>query len=281
MARTSIIKFLNTMSGITALILLQGCSTPFPENGTGGVAENYLTEDFSPTMPDEPLGPEHGLRFDWQLAKLHLQSLIQEGAKWCFPAAVVQALENQNRIARELAGGLQLDAANDLVIQRKRLNELEKQLNYVTIHTKCVPPTFENEINFKQHIATVEQLYKMLNVDNQFAINSIEINPKYMRHLAEAASQLSILPKLTLSITGHADTSGTPEQNVTLAQGRAEQVKRYLTILGVAPTRIKTTSVGDTLPLVPGNSDAVKLTNRRVSIEIIESTDEAKGGQNE
>ncbi len=113
-----------------------GC-TSYPEQGTGGLAEsfdslNYQNSDFSPVMPDELLGPEHGLRFDWQLAKLHLDALIQEGARWCFPAAVVQAIQKQNRIARELQGGLLLDAANDLVIQRKRLNELEVQLDYVT-----------------------------------------------------------------------------------------------------------------------------------------------------
>ncbi|MFZ5838541.1 MAG: OmpA family protein, partial [Pseudomonadota bacterium] len=100
-----------------------GCSS-YPEEGRGGLGENYIQSNFTPVMPDEPLGPEHGLRFDWQLTKLQLDSLIREGARWCFPAAVVQALEKQNRIARELEGGLLLDAANDIVIQRKRLNEL-------------------------------------------------------------------------------------------------------------------------------------------------------------
>ncbi len=79
-----------------ALIVLSawivGCSSS-PEPGRGGIAEQYMPADFSPVMPDEPLGPEHGLRFDWKLTKLHLDALIQEGAKWCFPAAVVQALE--------------------------------------------------------------------------------------------------------------------------------------------------------------------------------------------
>ncbi|MDW2105587.1 OmpA family protein, partial [Vibrio sp. 1580] len=107
-----------------------GCSSfDYPDHGQGGLAESYQdisieNYQFSPVMPDEPLGPEHGLRFDWQLTKLHLDALIQEGARWCFPAAVVQALEKQNRIARELEGGLLLDAANDLVIQRRRLNQL-------------------------------------------------------------------------------------------------------------------------------------------------------------
>lgn len=247
-------------------VTLLGC-TSYPEDGHGGLAENYIDNSFSPVMPDEPLGPEHGLRFDWQLTKLHLDSLIREGARWCFPAAVVQALEKQNRIARELEGGLLLDAANDIVIQRKRLGELERQLDYVTSQANCVPPI--NEDAFRLQLSVVDQLFNLLNVDNQFAFNSTEINPKYMGHLAQAANILRDNPTFNLSVTGHADATGDNQYNQTLAMGRAKQVKRYLTIFGLSPTRITTQSLGDTLPLYEGDSDGVKLTNRRVSIEVI------------
>ncbi len=56
-----------------------GCSSfDYPDHGQGGLAESYQdisieNYQFSPVMPDEPLGPEHGLRFDWQLTKLHWQ----------------------------------------------------------------------------------------------------------------------------------------------------------------------------------------------------------------
>ena len=251
--------------------LVVGCSS-YPEHGTGGLAEsydsiNYQNSDFSPVMPDEPLGPEHGLRFDWQLAKLHLDSLIQEGARWCFPAAVVQAIEKQNRIARELQGGLLLDAANDLVIQRKRLNDLETRLDYVTSQARCAPP--KNESQFRLQLSIIEQLYDLLNVDNQFAHNSTEVNPKYMGHLAEASTILKDHPTLDLIVTGHADATGTEEYNDKLALGRAKQVERYLTIFGLSPTRIKTVSVGETVPLFEGESAGTRLTNRRVSIEIV------------
>ncbi|GAA5644692.1 OmpA family protein [Vibrio proteolyticus] len=259
----------NTVRSTTLAWLLAftvGC-TSFPEPGSGGLAENYAGESFSPVMPDEPLGPEHGLRFDWQLTKLHLESLIREGAKWCFPAAVQQAIEKQNRIARELDGGLMLDAANDLIIQRKRLNELELRLGYVTAQTRCQPPSDQNAL-FAQ-LSIIEQLYRMLNVDNQFALNSAEINPKYMGNLAEATQVLKQYPGLTLSVTGHADATGSDEYNQKLALDRARQVKRYLTIFGLQPQRITTQSLGDTLPLYEGKSDGVRLTNRRVSIEIM------------
>ncbi|MCQ9052856.1 OmpA family protein [Vibrio diabolicus] len=250
-----------------------GCSSfDYPDHGKGGLAENYQdisveNYQFSPVMPDEPLGPEHGLRFDWQLTKLHLDALIQEGARWCFPAAVVQALEKQNRIARELEGGLLLDAANDLVIQRRRLNQLEQQLDYVLSQTTCTPP--DDIEALRSDLNVVAEIYALLNIDNQFAVDSAEINPKYMGHLAEAAYILRDHPNLTLVVTGHADVTGSPDYNQKLAQARAEQVKRYLTVFGITSERVTTKSVGDSLPLYEGETPAVRLTNRRVSIEVI------------
>ncbi|HHF3064056.1 TPA: OmpA family protein [Vibrio diabolicus] len=250
-----------------------GCSSfDYPDHGKGGLAENYQdisieNYQFSPVMPDEPLGPEHGLRFDWQLTKLHLDALIQEGARWCFPAAVVQALEKQNRIARELEGELLLDAANDLVIQRRRLNQLEQQLDYVLSQTTCTPP--DDIEALRSDLNVVAEIYALLNIDNQFAVDSAEINPKYMGHLAEAAYILRDHPNLTLVVTGHADVTGSPDYNQKLAQARAEQVKRYLTVFGITSERVTTKSVGDSLPLYEGETPAVRLTNRRVSIEVI------------
>ncbi|CAH6988732.1 Outer membrane protein SypB [Vibrio chagasii] len=274
---------MNTIKNYIALslsVLVLGC-TSYPEHGTGGLAEsydsmNYQNSDFSPVMPDEPLGPEHGLRFDWQLAKLHLDALIQEGARWCFPAAVVQAIEKQNRIARELQGGLLLDAANDLIIQRKRLNELELQLDYVTSQARCEPP--KNEKQFRMQLSIIQQLYALLNVDNQFAHNSIEVNPKYMGKLAEASYILKDNKSLELIVTGHSDATGSEEYNDKLALGRAQQVERYLTIFGLSPSRIKAVSVGETVPLFEGESEGTRLTNRRVSIEVISPENAAKMG---
>ncbi|MGF1776450.1 OmpA family protein [Vibrio nomapromontoriensis] len=249
-----------------AILLLAACSS-YPEEGTGGVAEQYAGSDFSPVMPDEPLGPEHGLRFDWKLAKLQLDSLIREGASWCFPAAVLQAQEKQNRIARELEGGLWIDAANDIVIQRKKLNDLELRLDYVRSQAACAPPMQGDDFNNLMQV--VQQIYDLLNVDNQFAVDSTEINPKYMGHLAEAANILKRHTSIRLSVTGHADITGSSEHNDKLALGRAQQVKRYLSIFGLNPQRIDTYSLGDELPLYEGNSDGVRLTNRRVSIEVL------------
>ncbi|MCJ2375336.1 OmpA family protein [Vibrio sp. ZSDZ34] len=265
-----ILALKKTMIAISCLTMF-ACSNG-PEEGRGGMAEQYTNSEFAPVMPDEPLGPEHGLRFDWKLAKLHLDTLVDQGAKWCFPAAVAQAEEKQNRIARELAGDLWIDAANDIVIQRKRLNDLELKLNYVLSQARCVPP--RNRSTLESQLAVVKQIFDLLNVDNQFAFNSSEVNPKYMGHLAQAANLMKTYPAIELQVTGHADATGTEEYNERLALERAKQVKRYLMIFGLEEARISTLSLGSSLPLYDGDTPGIMLTNRRVSIEVI--ADEAE-----
>lgn len=254
-----------TLIPVLLLMGLSGC-TSYPEQGKGGMAENNFSSGFSPVMPEQPLGPEHGLRFDWQLAKLHLDMLVQEGADMCFPAIVLQSRMRQNRIARELEAGLHRDAANDLIIQRKRLSKLEQNLTYVTSEVKCVPPLLESDS--ASATADIESIYNLLNADNQFEFDSSEINPKYMSRLAEAASLLKANPELSLIVTGHADATGNKAHNDKLALERAQQVERYLAIFGLTKERIQVNSVGSTHPLFKGESAGVRLTNRRVSVEI-------------
>ncbi|OCH41149.1 hypothetical protein A6E02_16210 [Aliivibrio fischeri] len=252
---------------VFGLLSVSGC-TSFAEPGKGGEAENYPQAAFSPVMPDQPLGPEHGLRFDWELAARHLDILILEKAEWCFPATVHQAKQNEARIARELEGGLQLDAANDLVIQRNLLKRLERQLDYVKRQETCQPPTDSN--NGNSDIELAQKIHDLLNRDNQFAFNSAELNPKYIVNLSEASQLLNQHKDFKLLITGHADALGEEDANQDLALERAKQVKRYLSIFGLSQQRIHVDSVGSNDPYLSGTEPHVRLTNRRVTIELLQ-----------
>ncbi|ASP39665.1 hypothetical protein CHH28_13725 [Bacterioplanes sanyensis] len=246
---------------------ISGCSV-WPEYGRGGMAEQYAYMGV-PVMPDQPMGPEHGLRFEYVLVKQQLDVLILEGAALCFPAAVVQAQERQHRIIRQLTGGLDFDAANDLIIQRKQLQRLEKQLDYVQQHRVCEVSSAEQQ-QADSDQQQVRRVYELLNSDNQFATDSAHINPKYMGRLAEAAQLLKDQANYHLNITGHADARGSSERNRELAMARAQQVQRYLSIFGITEKRIHTDAVGADDPLFHGNESHVLLTNRRVSIEVID-----------
>ncbi|USH05107.1 OmpA family protein [Grimontia kaedaensis] len=256
-----------------AITVLSGCSA-FPDHGQGGMAEAYHST-ISPVMPDEPLGPEHGLRFEWELGARHLDVLVLEGAELCFPATVLQARRIQDRIVRELHGGLEFDAANDIIIQRATLERLEKQLDAVKRSGACVPASADGYNNASDLAA---KIYALLNVDNQFAFNSPEVNPKYMGHLAEAAHLLRDIPQYSLHVTGHADSIGNSTANQKLSLARANQVKRYLQIFGLAPSRITVAAVGSADPLFEGNEPETRLVNRRVSIEVIEAGSKSGNG---
>ena len=249
-----------------APLLLAGCSS-WPEMGAGGFAEHHLQTLVGPSAAAGTL-PEDGLRFELELLSRHLDVLVLEGAELCFPATVVQAQERQNRIAREIAGGLPFDAANDIVVQRNLLARLERQLDYVVGHAVCVLPVDTQQQTPGEFGSRIDAL---LNSDNQFAFGSAELNPKYVGHLAEAAQLLRERGDYTLRITGHADAVGGAADNAKLSRARAEQVARYLTIFGLPAERLAIDAVGADDPLFAGMQPEVRLTNRRVTIELVES----------
>ena len=258
-------KLICIFAAIT-ITLSSGCSH-WPAHGRGGMAEHH-PHLLSPVKHDEPLGPEHGLRFELELTSRHLDILVLEGAERCFPAAVLQARHRQARITRALHGGLQADAETDLVIQRHKLVQLEHRLDQAIAEYVCIV----NEQNEPSRIEIVDRLRELLNSDNQFAFDSSKLNPKYVGRLADAAWLLRDQTHLHLRIIGHADTVGNTEHNKALSHARAVQVKRYLELLGLHPNRMEIVANGSTSPLFPGGEAHVRLTNRRVNIELIDTS---------
>ncbi|MDP2561336.1 OmpA family protein [Psychrobium sp. 1_MG-2023] len=254
-------------SCLVIALLSTGCSSRFMQ-------QEPLSEARYPVEVDSPLGPEHGLRFDFTLLVQQLDILILEGAELCFPATVVQAHGRELRIKNEIGSGLLYDAANDIIIQRRLLSRLEKQLNYVNEHQVCELAKTEG---MTSPGALAEKVSQLLNVDNQFAVGSSSLNPKYIIRLAQAVELIKDIPQYHLSITGHADDQGKDADNVILSRQRAEQVSRYIQVMGVEPSRIEISAVGSNEPLIAGSEMSVRLINRRVSIDVIDKTIRSAG----
>jgi len=87
----------------------------------------------------------------------------------------------------------------------------------------------------------------------------------------EVRSQLSGLlatarPGDRFRVEGHADSTGREEGNRYFSRERGKAVARELVRMGVAPSRISTSSYGSTRPLTPGRTASAYERNRRVEI---------------
>jgi outer membrane protein OmpA-like peptidoglycan-associated protein len=95
-----------------------------------------------------------------------------------------------------------------------------------------------------------------------FTYNSNKVGKGTAASLSRTVKWLADNSDAQLVIEGHADPAGTPQDNMALAQMRAESVRDYLVSAGVDQSRLEVVSYGDTR-LKYGRTDG---RNRRVSI---------------
>jgi len=86
--------------------------------------------------------------------------------------------------------------------------------------------------------------------------------------LTAKAEVLVSSPAVTLRIEGHADERGSDEYNLVLSNKRASEVKRYLTGLGIDPSRLETMGYGEERPLVERSDEPAWLLNRRAEFRV-------------
>ena len=279
---------------LSILFATAGCSNKAPK-GQGGLAEHNYSNH-----PNHPVGLEDALYFEQSLTQRHLDALLLAGANICFPASVKMAKNRQVRIARELQGGLKGDAANDLIIQRDQLDRLQRRLNYVKMQDSCIPAKSYNGSSLSSNVDNddVSNMYAgvaekdssktvkteplsneqekyiitLLNNNNQFVTDSTLLNPRYIGQLSEASQLLRSYPQYHLKLTGHSDSVGSAAENLKLSIARAVQVERYLLIFGLSPNNIQVEGSGEMDPLFIGEQAEVNLVNRRVHIELINTS---------
>ncbi|MCS6968138.1 MAG: OmpA family protein [Cytophagales bacterium] len=130
------------------------------------------------------------------------------------------------------------------------------------------------EIFFLQ--GDTERQYSVKSIDNvrfesiEFAEGSAEILPEMENDLHLVMNFLIDYPEFMLSISGHTDSSGNPENNLKLSQRRAEAIKNYLVTYGkIDPNRIIAVGYGNTKPIIsPELTAEHRKINRRVEFKI-------------
>jgi peptidoglycan-associated lipoprotein len=88
------------------------------------------------------------------------------------------------------------------------------------------------------------------------------------RPIVQAHSKYMVEKKDSkIRIEGNCDERGSREYNLALGQRRAEAVKKTMTVLGVAESRIETVSFGEEKPANAGHDEAAWAQNRRADIK--------------
>ncbi len=95
-----------------------------------------------------------------------------------------------------------------------------------------------------------------------FGYNSFRLGGAATASLARTVRWLTDSPDVNVIVEGHADPTGNPDDNLALAQRRAELVRDHLVAAGIDASRIEVISYGDTR-LKYGRNDG---RNRRAAV---------------
>lgn len=99
--------------------------------------------------------------------------------------------------------------------------------------------------------------------DIYFSFDRSDLSAAAQAVLREKSVWLWENPSASVVIEGHCDERGTTEYNLALGERRAESAKRFLTDLGINPSRLTTVSYGEEKPLDPRHAKDAWAKNRR------------------
>jgi peptidoglycan-associated lipoprotein len=106
-------------------------------------------------------------------------------------------------------------------------------------------------------------------VEIYFDYDSYDLRADARKALQAHAAWLKANPVARVEIEGHCDERGTTEYNLALGAKRARSARDYLVALGIAATRISTTSYGEELLVCKEKTDDCYRKNRRDRFVII------------
>lgn len=96
-----------------------------------------------------------------------------------------------------------------------------------------------------------------------FAFDRFDLDDASLATLARNARILREHPEVNILIEGHCDERGTVEYNLALGEKRAKAVRDHLIQLGIAGSRLRVTSYGESRPFALGSSEKAWAQNRR------------------
>ena len=102
-----------------------------------------------------------------------------------------------------------------------------------------------------------------------FETNSAEVTESSERELQMITRLLLDNPEMVIEISAHTDDVGGNEANMALSELRAQSVINYLTTNQIPAGQLQSKGRGETMPVVPNDSDENRAKNRRVELLVV------------
>jgi len=109
-----------------------------------------------------------------------------------------------------------------------------------------------------------------------FDFDKFELLSQSFEELDKLYMLIARNPNFLVDISGHTDSLGNPEYNLTLSENRAKSVTEYLVHKGVDRERLKFFGYGSTVPVATNETDEGRQENRRVEFVIRKKHDPQK-----
>lgn len=101
-----------------------------------------------------------------------------------------------------------------------------------------------------------------------FNFDSSNLTTAAQGNLDKLATVLASNPDTNINIFGYTDSKGSSAYNMNLSSKRADAVKSYLAMKGIASSRMITMGRGEMDPIATNDTDAGRAQNRRVEFAI-------------
>jgi peptidoglycan-associated lipoprotein len=101
-----------------------------------------------------------------------------------------------------------------------------------------------------------------------FAYDRSDISTEARAILDRKARVLRDQPGVSIRVEGHADERGSTEYNLALGNRRAEAVRTYLSNVGIHPSRMQSTTYGESRPFMRGTGENAWSRNRRAEFVV-------------
>ena len=132
--------------------------------------------------------------------------------------------------------------------------------------------SLRNDIQVTPTIVPADELANLFNSIDlsgiRFASNSAELSDSSLSILDQIVDALISIPEVDVEISGHTDSAGSYDYNLSLSAQRADVVRDYLVAQGVDGDRLQSTGFGPSRPVASNDTRAGRALNRRIEFKI-------------